>query len=311
MSSCILSAIACLGCFMFTSCFTGIESTKKVSLSREDKKNLEPTQEEIYFQGVAPQPLSEWKKGKRFIAADNKTLLIFNQHGLPANPDSAHLGGTVLYFEGVDQKLEPDGSISASIIFHNSNSYYRYDSGKTFSEAPSLVMSDKIPMMIDLDMVDEAKELLTGNSYWIRTPLWYDKDGNRINGKKFVPVTISEVTSGTIAFPLKIKFKDSADNEAWIFMNYGNSGKESRSFSNLFFLTDIRKRYPSITDEVWDTICNGSVILGMTKEECKLSLGTPVDVNRGHDYSQTLDLWQYPNGTALWFEDGLLTRFRR
>jgi hypothetical protein len=48
----------------------------------------------------------------------------------------------------------------------------------------------------------------------------------------------------------------------------------------------------------------------MTKEECRLSLGNPAEVDTGHDYSQTLDLWKYNDGTTLWFEDGILTRIR-
>lgn len=295
---------------MFSSCFTGIESTKTVSLSREDKKILTPTPEEEYFKGVEPQPLSAWKKGKLFMAADNKTALIFDQQGLPIHPDSVGIGRKILSFNGIKPKLEPDGTQSVSLIFSENGKYYQYNTGKSSSLASEQVMSDQIPMMIDLDMVQEAKDLLLGNKLWIRSPLWYDEDGNRIQGKKFVGITVEDVLPGDIAFPLKLKFVDESGNEAWIFMNFGTSGTETRLFSNLFFLSDLRNKYPSIADDVWEVICKGGVKLGMTKEECKLSLGNPNDVNRGHDYSQTLDLWQYPNGTALWFEDGILTKYR-
>ena len=84
-----------------------IESTKKVSLSREDKKLIAPSPEEEFFKGVSPLPLAEWQPGKRFIAADNKTILIFSQHGLPAEPDSARIGGKTLSFVRTEPKLEP------------------------------------------------------------------------------------------------------------------------------------------------------------------------------------------------------------
>lgn len=294
-----------------SSCFTGIESTQKVKLSREDRKNLEPTEEELYFKGVAPTPLSEWKPGKGFLAADNKTILIFNQHGLPSDPDVAALGGKILNFSGIEPKLEPDGSQSASIIFSDGTQSYRYDSGKPYSQAPQSVTSDKIPMLIDLEMVEMARKLLSGNTYWIRSPLWYDDIGNRIPGQKFVPVTISAVEPGNVAFPLKLHISSQEGNAAWIFMNFGNSASETRTFANLFYLSDIRKKYPSITDDVWEVICNGNFKTGMTKEECKLSIGTPTEVNRGADYTRAYDVWQYPNGIVLWFEDGILTRFRR
>ncbi len=308
---CGILLFSSLGSITMTSCFTGIESTKKISLSREDRKILAPTPEEEYFKGVASEPLSAWKKGKQFIAADNKTLLIFTQHSLPIDPDSAAIKGSILYFEGIEPKMEPDGTSSATLIFKDNRSYYRYNTGKPFSKAGEMISSDQIPMMIDLDMVKEADKLLSGNKFCLRSPLWYDINGNRISGKKFIEVTIQEVRPGDISFPLKLRFYDNAGNEGWIFMNYGNLGTETRLFSNLFFLNDIRKKYPSITDETWEYICEGKVKLGMTKEECKLSLGNPNDVSRGHDYSQTLDLWQYPDGTVLWFEDGLLSRYRR
>ena len=293
------------------SCFTGIESTKTVSLSREDKKILQPTPEEIFFKGVRPEPLSNWKKGKNFMAADNKALLIFDQQGLPTDPDSANIGGTIIRFEGIIPKYELDGTQTASIIFSSEGKQLRYNTGKLLSVADSQIMSDQIPMLIDLDMIDEAKKLLQGNKFWIKSPLWYDKNGKRIPGRKFVEVNIDDVRPGDLSFPLKIGFTDDKGAHAWIFMSYGNSGIETRLFQNLFFLTDLRKKYPAISDDVWDAICEGNVMTGMTKEECKLSLGNPDDVNRGHDYSQTLDLWLYSNGTALWFEDGVLTRFRK
>ena len=38
-------------------------------------------------------------------------------------------------------------------------------------------------MLIDLDMVDDARELLKGKDLWLKTPLWYDNNGNRVMGK--------------------------------------------------------------------------------------------------------------------------------
>lgn len=307
----ILSLTLTASLCLFQSCFTGIESTKTVSLSREDRKILQPTPEETYFKGVKSEPLSMWKKGKSFIAADNKALLIFDQQGMPTDPENANLGGTILKFEEILPKYELDGTTTASIIFSANGKMFKYNTGKPMAAAQEQIMSDQIPMLIDLDMVKSAKDLLKGNKLWIRSHLWYDESGKRIPGRKFVEVTIDDVEPGDISFPLKIKFTDNKGTHACIFMSYGNSGIETRLFSNLFFISDLREKYPAISDETWNAICEGNVKTGMTKEECKLSLGNPDDVNRGHDYSQTLDLWLYSNGTALWFEDGILTRFRK
>lgn len=301
---------AALLTLLFTSCFTGVEGTKKIKLSRDDRKSLEPTPEEQFFVGVKGMPLSKWEKGKPFIAPDDKTILLFEQDGLSADLSTSHLKGAMLEFEGIDRRLGADGETYAAIVFSGNGNHYVYNTGKTLDVAEE-IRSDQIPMLIDYDMVIEARELLVGKRLWIKSPLWYDNNGNRINGFKFVPVTITDVEPASLAFPLKIRFTNDEGKYAWVFMNYGNSGTESRSFPALFSLTDIRDRYPSVTDDVWDMICRGRVKTGMSKLECKLSLGNPEEVNSGHDYSQTLDLWHYSDGTTLWFEDGLLTRFRR
>lgn len=293
-----------------SSCFTGIEGTQKIGLTKEDRKVLMPSAEEEFFKPVSGKPLEEWERGKIFIAADNKALLIFEQEGLPTDHDKFNIGGKQLAYEGIESKLAPDGSYNAVILFNCEGETLRFDTGKNLNEAPKMIFSDKIPMLIDEDMVQSARALLSGKKLWIRSPLWYDEEGNRISGLKYVPVTILGVESGTIAFPLKVRFKDQSGKEAWAMMNFGNSGKESRSFANLFYLSDLKDRYPQISDDVWQLINAGKVRTGMTKEECKLSLGNPTEVDSGHDYTQTLDLWHYSDGAVLWFEDGFLTRYR-
>ncbi len=293
-----------------SSCFTGVEGTKKITLSKEDKKALRPTPEDEFFRSVTGVPLSTWEKGRPFIAADNKTLLTFDQQGLPLDPDEVKLAGKILTFYGTEPRLRPDGSSMLVILFNDGDNIYRYNTGKSIDKAPEEVFSDQIPMMIDLAMIDSTRKLLLGKKLWTKSPLWYDDNANRIPGRKFVPVTVNAVESGSLVFPVKVRFITDDGNQAWAFMNFGNSGTESRAFANLFYLSDFRKNFPAITDEVWKLISEGKVARGMTKTECKLSLGNPSEVDAGHDYSQTLDLWHYSDGTVLWFEDGLLTRFR-
>lgn len=306
-----LAALFPLLALSLSSCFTGVEGTKKITLSKEDKRNVKPTAEELFFSQVAPTPLSQWKPGKKFVAADNKTILIFEQQGLPSDPEAAALAGKTLSFEGVSDRIGPDGKKYALLTFSADGQRFLYNTGKLSDSAPETVLSDAIPMMVDSDMIEEARNIVAGKKLWTRSSLWYDADGNRIPGRKFVPVTITDALPGSLMFPLKVAFTDSDGNPAFMFLNFGHSGTDSRQFAHIFSLSDIRKNYPHITDETWDIITREGLKNGMTKEECKLSLGNPNEVSSGHDYSQTLDLWHYSGGTVLWFEDGLLTRFRR
>ena len=308
-----LVAVALISLFSFSlsSCFTGIESTKKIHLSREDRKKANPSPEEIFMDQIEAFPLQSWERGKKFIVSDDKALIVLvPQKGLfPTGPDS--IKGRTIEYTGIESKINAAGNLTVTILFSDGIYIYAFDTGKEFKNAMEGFYSDQIPMVIDLDMIKRAKELLTGKQLWTRSNLWYDKDGNRIDGKKFVEVTVEDILPGNMVFPLQVKVKTPDDDTAYLFINFGNADNESRSFHNIFSLSDIKKNYPGIDLDTWQYICEGRVKPGMTKDECRLALGNPTDLNSGHDYSQTLDIWSYENGRILWFEDGRLTRIRQ
>lgn len=295
----------------FTSCFTGIESTKKIELSREDRKALQPSEEDLLMADVRSAVLRDWHPGKEFICADNKSALIFSQEGLPADIENVGLKGKTLRFRNVEEVKNPDDSREAVIIFTDGTSVYRYKTSKSTENALSSVSSADIPMMIDKSMVDRTDSLLSGRTLWIRTALWNDANGEKINGMKFIPVTVSKVMPGDIAFPILIKFRDGAGNDASIPANYVNSDGGARSFSSLFSLSDPHKRYPGISNEVWRLIQQGKIAEGMTKEECRLSIGNPSELDRGHTWDVSLDYWGYPDGSFIMFRDGVVVNFRK
>ncbi|MCH5233607.1 MAG: hypothetical protein J1E78_08210 [Muribaculaceae bacterium] len=280
-------------------------------MSKEDKRKAKATDEEEFFSGINALPLQEWEKGKIFIATDDKALLIYDTQQQLFPNDSVSIKGKLMQFAGVESKMNAAGDLTVVILFTDGERLLAYDTNKEFESAMTSFKSDEVPMMIDAEMVMQARKKLVGKNLWTRSNLWYDENGERIDGKKYIPVTVTAVEPGSLLFPLKVKIKDESGEEAYMFMNFGNSGTESRSFHNLFSISDIRKHYPTIEPETWDYISIGKVKSGMTKDECRLALGNPVDVNSGHDYSQTIDIWNYDNGKVLWFEDGRLVRFRQ
>ncbi len=86
--------------------------------------------------------------------------------------------------------------------------------------------------------------------------------------------------------------------------------KGSRDFASLFYFENPRNRYPNITDETWANIIRGKVALYMTREECRLALGSPATVDRRPGISTMRELWTYENGIYLIFDDGILQSFR-
>lgn len=307
----VLSFVCGMAVVLCSSCFTGVEGTKKITMSGDDRKRAVVSAEEDFFSAVTGVPLSEWDYGKVFIASDNKALLVFEQEGLPRDVDSVALGGQLLSYGGTGLKLAPDGKETLTIVFKNkSGQRFVYNTGLSREEGVVSTKSDQIPMLIDMDMVGNASAMLEGRTLWIKSPLWYDSAGVRKNGRKFDPVTVMSVKAGILAFPMQVEFKDTAGSLSYAFMSFGHSPNDSRSFANLFSLSDPRNRFKSVTDENWKSICNGTVRTGMTKEEVKLALGNPSEVEAGRSYSQTIDIWQYPDGGVLWFADGILTRYK-
>ncbi|MCM1153714.1 MAG: hypothetical protein NC328_08715 [Muribaculum sp.] len=294
-----------------SSCFTGIEGTKKIEMSRSDKKESLPTAEQSILNPVKADTLKDWLPGKKFICTDNRLALVIEKD-IPDSQSFINIKDSILEFSGIRSRLLPDGSNQVVISFKLGGSTVLYPTGKDKESILNTFTARQLPMTIDLEMVKQVGNILSGMQVFTRSAMWYQGDSTRISGKKFVPVKITGVSPGISTFPLKVYFTyDSSGQTAFMYMNFGSSGYDSRSFSNLFSLSDIRQNYPRISDEVWGNICSSRVAPGMTKEECKLALGNPSDVMAGHDYSQTLDIWQYPDGAILRFADGVLVSFRK
>lgn len=293
-----------------SSCFTGVEGTKRIELSRSDRKAVRLSAEEMLMDTVKAVPLARWAPGRRFYVSDNRASMVLVPRGGYSTMSSDSLRGRTLTYAGVSTRPALDGGDVTVVSFADGDRLYDYVTSFTPAEAPRRLRSDAVPMLIDLDMVEQTAALLDGRKLWTRSPLWYDADGNRIKGMRYVPVTVTDVTPGNMIFPLSVAFTDAEGRPFHMLMNFGHAGRDSRSFDTLFSLSDLRLRYPSVDSEVWTLIQQGRLKNGMTKEECRLSVGPPSEVNAGRDWSQTLDVWQYADGKYLMFTDGLLSDFR-
>ncbi|MDE6697098.1 MAG: hypothetical protein K2K25_09470 [Muribaculaceae bacterium] len=301
----VVGLIVCMGCS------TGIESTKKIKMSKEDVKLMVKTAEQAYTESLQGSPLSSWKDGKEFLAMSDRTLYIFEPTGLTNNLSGQALKGKTLIFKGTDSYQTPDLREECILLFTDGQQTYRYRTGKPTAIAMKEIESSKLPLMSDLDLISQWKEKLMGQTLWTKSNLWYDEKGDRCSGQKFAKIIISDVVPATGDFPMKVKIKEESGKDAFMQLNYTSDAYDSRNFASLFFLSDPKAKYPKISEDNWTLIKDGKVGLGMTKEECKLAIGNPDEVNAGHTHSQTMDMWQYANGTYLMFTDGLLTRFRQ
>ncbi len=267
------------------------------------------SEEQIFASAISGTPLSEWEPGKKFLAMSDRSMFVFDPSSLSGVPTDS-VRGRVLQFAGYESRITPDLKEECVILFSDGSSIYRYNTGRPVAEALSEIVSSKMPLLADVDLAHAWSEKLDGRSLWTKSNLWYDEAGKRKDGLKYVEVKVIGVMPSDGDFPMKVKI--SRDGEvSYMYMNYTSDIADSRNFAALFFLDDPHARYPRVSDDNWRLIQSGKVGIGMSKEECKLAIGNPDDINAGRTSSQTVDLWQYADGTYLFFTDGILTSFRQ
>ncbi len=295
-------------------CLTGVENTKKIS--DKDVSKLAPEikdEKSGYLTDVKGISFDQMKKGEKFYVTDDQIRLIF----LPNenyNPDSLKLGSHILTYSNYYEDNVLGNKNTVYLVFEdNAGVKYTYPTGKTKDE---LISSSKsggmsIPFMVNIGMVEKAKNLLKGKELYIRTSLWYNAKEEMIDGRKFINVQITDVLPGNKILPLKVEFTTPEGIVAYLFLATEDAPMLNRMFDNAFSLTDIRKKYPMITDSNWNLIVAGKIAENMTKDECRLSLGAPNNIDQFPSYEGLREMWMYDNGVYLMFEDGILKKYRK
>lgn len=287
----------------FQSCFTGIEHTGHISLSKKDKEiSHRISREESFMLDIKGDTATFWESGRKFLVVGERAAFVFD------NPPENPVGKTLSYRDH-KQVLTPAGTYRVQLCFIDSaGAEYRY---LTTRENIGNVVSSELPMLIDLTQIGRLADKLRDRHLWIKTEKWLDEEGRTLTGCKYEPVTVTGVRGGSENLPFLITFVDSSGRTASVRMSQSEGALASRPFHTLFALEDPRASYPTISDDVWENIRHARVAEGMNKQECRLALGNPDNIESGRDYSKTIESWTYANGIFLRFEDGLLVYFRK
>ena len=297
---------------LLSSCFTGVEGTKKVTDKDVAKvfSTVTETGDIPKLLDIAPtDSVASWAMGKRFYVCDDQARLMF-QPSAEYSADTLHLGGRYLSYAGYTTGSLLDNNSLVTLRFTDGAHTYSYRTGK---ELADLHPAYSIPFFIDEDVVKRAASQLVGNTYYIMTRLWYTPDSGALkDGRQFVPVKILRVEPGNKVYALKVTFEAQDNGEqAMMWVSDGTKTMRQRSFEAQFSLTDPRKNYPNIDNDVWKHIVHGTVLEDMTKEECQLAMGAPKSINRLPEQGGMREYWYYDGGVYLYFEDGLLKTKRR
>lgn len=296
------------------SCFTGIESTPKITYKDVRRENITVNAEDELASHFVAVPFSRWRSGRRFVVSDDKGSMAYSA---PIGKSTEIKRGDILVYCGVRDVPSITGGSVAELMFVSMS-----QRGDTLLYRPggdSRTLADRgtlpLPFVVDLDLVEEVARTLSGKDLFTRTDRWLSLRGSEIRGRKFVKVRVDSVLPGDESYPFMICFSSlekEGENGALMMSPTVEEGTPSlRGFSNLFLLSDPRESYPQISAENWELIRQGKLAQGMTTQEASLALGTPRDIYRRPDQSILYERWTYPGGVYLIFEDGVLTRFQQ
>lgn len=297
-----------LGC---SSCFTGIESTPKITRADAIRAGVGTTDEQRFAQTIAAEAPAKWTAGKQWKVSDDKIGIIFA--GAPVS--AQNLAGKFITLRDVRPVTNITGEEDMELTFVGPDwQSLTYRTGISATDWKNR-KSVEIPFAVEMGPVNYADSLMRGETFYITTPSWFYGDGQQLRGLRHIPVHIERVEAGTSLYPLKVVFtpREGDDHhEYYLLLTYGNAPSATRNFEKYFSFANPRKRYPQITDETWARIVRSQVQYGMTRDEVRLAFGAPNRVEKGTSQgSMQMERWSYDDGVYLIFEDGYLNSFRR
>lgn len=307
-SNSIVLLISGMTMLPLTSCFTGVESTPKITDKEVRRQTAEVTPEDTYIDDIPEYGHSTaFYPGKAFIVSDRKIKLI-----LDASANNADINqGDTLRFASFAPATTVDGQKVTDIVLKDNNDkeyYYRTSISPESIKKGHIVT---IPFTVDLDLVKAVSDKLKGNTYFIVTRTRYDLNDNLYNSRRFVPVRIESVDPGNSIYPIRITASEAGGKPFRLYMSAQSSSNMPRKFATLFSLTDPKISHPEILPKTWQNIIDGKVETGMTRDECRLALGPADNVDRQPTYNILREVWTYKNGIYLIFADGILETYRQ
>ena len=151
-----VSLVVVLLALVLTGCFTGVESTPKITADDVKREQIIVTAEQLYMDSVKPERFARCKPGKQFYVTDNKINLIF---GATAKSDCALMGETIVY-RNCRETTSVTGEEVVDLVFvDNQGHEYMYRVGMSVKEMLERE-NVEVPFTIELSVISDAKKKL-------------------------------------------------------------------------------------------------------------------------------------------------------
>lgn len=135
------------------------------------------------------------------------------------------------------------------------------------------------------------------------------ESGGRQSLLRFTPLVVKDliVNSGSTMATLKLADKNGDNFRVEVNLKYDVFIRNENYIDDMFGYGDLRKQYPTIDEETWSLLGNGEVRTGMTKDECFLALGSPIQIVAKPN--SRYETWYY-QGRTLEFDGIKLLRIK-
>ena len=108
--------VATVLCIFVTSCFTGVESTKKITMPDTGEIAAQSPEDRFIESYFVQQGCDTWRIGKPFYYTDEKLSFVFRPEK-PTFPDSISLKGKIFTYAGSIEESPFGGDDKVVLLF--------------------------------------------------------------------------------------------------------------------------------------------------------------------------------------------------
>ncbi|MGD8454265.1 MAG: hypothetical protein PVJ57_20830 [Phycisphaerae bacterium] len=254
-------------------------------------------------------PIADWKGQKMQFLESSASLQRFGYHGFKGGqgefgqPTYAETVGRI----GTVVDVAYDGVVLYTISLRMD------DNGQVYE---ATAYGESIDSVAPLADIEKARAIWKGKSLWTsRNELvTYDprtETFGTVADSRYAHVRVIDVVPGwynhqPVRFILELASGERGFLDCQLSgTNVSEILRREWEFAEHFFLEDPRRLFP-YDERTWSAIQKGSVFIGMTPEQARLSWGDPKDVHRTTTAEGRREQWVYGLGTYLYFVNGRL-----
>lgn len=284
-------------------------SATNVFAQKQKEESIETILSDIHLKS----PL-QWSHGMEFYFLNEHVNMILTPEEHTTYADTTCYRGTVWTFDAIVSEEDWMGQQTMALRFLSpEGKAYRFSTERLITQVADSTYQPRISGLFPKYVIEETNKKLSQRQLYILLNDDRISDGDIVRFEKFVPITVDSVSYGTELAPIKVYYTYTDGSQAFLLTSLPDTRENLTStvITRFFSTTDPRCDHPEITEENWRRIQRSEVVLDMTREECRLSLGKYLRYETFVAKAGAIERWHYSGGRVLEFVDGRLNRIGR